>query len=263
MDETQQQTRGAVSADRQLTVLTYNLHLAEEDRLPLVLSMLRRGRPDLIALQEVADRGTAERLARGLGMHAVFGEANDGVSHLAWLSHLPVRRSRNQRLPALAKTLLELEVAWRGMPVRAFAIHLASRHDQSSPEDEIAAVLNVWRPLSGQPHLVVGDFNALRPGDPTGESPSGEVKRGDAVQGAARRAVGQLLEAGYQDCYRAAHPRAPGYTYPSHAPWLRLDFIFVGPGLALRVRECDVVSGGAAALASDHLPVRAEFSSAE
>jgi exonuclease III len=111
----------------------------------------------------------------------------------------------------------------------------------------------------GRPHLLEGDFNALRPGDPVGLPPPGEQKRGDAVDGAPRRAIGLLLEAGYVDTYRTLHPRDPGYTYPTRAPWLRLDFHFASPELAMRLRRCDVVSGEQAKQASDHFPLWSAF----
>ena len=72
------------------------------------------------------------------------------------------RRRENRRHPTLAKTLLECEVAWAGVPLRLFASHLASRHDLPATEDEIAVILRLLAPLLlEQPHLLVGDFNAL------------------------------------------------------------------------------------------------------
>ena len=109
------------------------------------------------------------------------------------------------------------------------------------------------------PHLLVGDLNALAPDDPVGEPPPGVEKRGEAVEGVPRLAIGPLLEAGYVDCYRALHPAEPGYTYLAATPWLRLDYAFASPALAARLVECDVVVGDPAGQASDHLPVRAEF----
>ena len=67
-----------------------------------------------------------------------------------------------------------------------------------------------------------------------------------------------LVEAGYMDCYRALRA-PPGYTYPSVSPWLRLDYMFAPSRLALRLAVCDVIEGGEARRASDHLPFWAEF----
>ena len=239
-------------------VLSYNIWMGGEGRLPAIAALIRRQQPDAVARLEATSRANAQTLACGLGMRLVFGEANNGI-HVAWLSRLPIRRWENHGLAALAKTLLEIEAVWEGAPLRLFATHLASRHDASLPEEEIPAILDVLRPLADQPHLLVGDLNALRPGDPVGTPPCGVAKWGDAAEGAPRHAIERVLDAGYEDCYRALHPRVPGYTYPSSAPWMRLDYVFASPQLTARLRACDIITGGEAERASDHYPILAEF----
>jgi exonuclease III len=71
--------------------------------------------------------------------------------------------------------------------------------------------------------------------------------------------IARLLKAGYVDCYRAVDAGAPGYTYSSATPWLRLDYLFASPALASRLVQCHVVCEGSTKQASDHLPVWAEF----
>jgi endonuclease/exonuclease/phosphatase family metal-dependent hydrolase len=241
-----------------LKILSYNIREGGNDRLPGIAAIIRKQQPDAVALLEATSRANALTLAQDLQMQLVFGEANNGI-HVAWLSRLPIQRERNHRLVALAKTLLEIEVAWAGAPLRLFATHLASRWDGRQPVDEVPAILDVLRPLAGQPHLLVGDLNALRPGDPVGTPPHGQVKRGDALPGVERRAIRLILDAGYVDCYRSLHRETPGYTYPSDAPWLRLDYILASPQMAARLWACDVVMGEEAEQASDHFPIWAEF----
>jgi endonuclease/exonuclease/phosphatase family metal-dependent hydrolase len=164
-----------------LNVLSYDIREGGNDRLPGIAAIIRKQQPDAVALLEATSRANVLTLAQDLRMQLVFGEANNGI-HVAWLSRLPIQRERNHRLVALAKTLLEIEVAWAGAPLRLFATHLASRWDGRQPVDEVPAILDVLRPLAGQPHLLVGDLNALRPGDPVGTPPHGQVKRGDALR---------------------------------------------------------------------------------
>ncbi len=239
------------------TVLSYNIQEGGEGRLPLIVGVIRKRRPDAVALLEANSRANAETLAHDLGMHLAYGEANSAYA-VAWLSRRPIQRVANHRLAILAKTLLEVEVSWEGSPLRLFATHLASRHDASRPEAEMQAILDALRRHAGQPLLFAGDLNALRPGDPVGAPPTGVEPRGDARPGAPRRAIGFLVDAGYTDCYRVRQ-EAPGYTYPSGAPWLRLDYIFASPRLAPRLGVCDVLAGETARRASDHLPVWATF----
>src|SRR5438876_10318196 len=120
-------------------VLTYNICEGGAGRLPAIASVIRphpgAAAPDAVALLEANDRAGAEVLARNLDMHIAFGEANSPF-HIAWLSRRPVLRWHNHRLPALAKTLLEIEVGWdgtegsegaEGAALHLFATHLASR----------------------------------------------------------------------------------------------------------------------------------------
>ena len=242
------------------TVMSYNIEEGGEGRLPLIADVIRERQPDAIALLEANSRPAAERLARDVGMRVAYGDANSAFA-VAWLSRLPIERVENHRFAALAKTLLEIEVAWEGDMVHLFATHLAARDDAQRPVDEVPVILGALRPLADRPHLLVGDFNALRPGDLVGAPPHGVEKRGDARPDAPRHAIRLIMDASYADCYRMLHPREPGYTYPSDAPWLRLDYIFASPQMAARLHDCEVVAGGQAPRASDHLPLRAEFRS--
>lgn len=243
-------------------ILSYNIQEGGGGRLDRIARVIADRQPDAVALQEACRRDRVEALARTLGMELVFGEAN-GDYHIAWLSRRPVRRVCNHRSPDLAKTLLEIEIEidWDGAPLRLFATHLASRHDLHPPATEIETVLRLLRPVAGPPHLLVGDFNALAPGDRFGTPPAGVVLRGDALPGAPRATIGALLAAGYIDCFRTAHPDDPGYTYPAERPWLRLDYLFASPSLAEHRIDAHVVAGEMAAQASDHLPVEAIIAS--
>jgi endonuclease/exonuclease/phosphatase family metal-dependent hydrolase len=242
-----------------LRILSYNIREGGGDRLDRLCEVMRQQDADAIALLEAASRRNAEWLAQALGMELVYGEANNQQGDIAWLSRLPISRARNQRHPALAKTLVEIEVLADDAPVTLFATHLASRWDAVIPEAEVPIILERLREAGDRLHALVGDFNALRPGDPVGEPPGAEIRRGDAVDGAPRRTIQQILGAGYVDCYRSRHPASPGYTYPSYHRWLRLDYIFASPALAPWLVTCDVVQDDPATTASDHLPVVAEF----
>jgi endonuclease/exonuclease/phosphatase family metal-dependent hydrolase len=241
-----------------LTVLVYNIWEGGNARLESIASVIRSSRADAVALIEATPESAAA-LADRLTMELAFGISNSIFDvHLAWLTREPSRDSRNHRLPALSKTLLETGLDG----IRLFATHLASRHEEGDHprEDEIRAILDVL-PLAESPCLLVGDLNALCPGDPIGTPPPGVEPRGDALPDAARTTLLPLVEAGYVDCFRRLHPEAPGFTYPAHAPWLRLDYAFASPALAGRLEGCDVIATEEARRASDHLPVIARFSS--
>jgi endonuclease/exonuclease/phosphatase family metal-dependent hydrolase len=239
-----------------LKVLSYNIWCGGEERLASIAQVIRTQQPDAIALEEANSRTNAESLAHDLGMHLAYGEANSEFA-VAWLSRLPIQHTRNHRSSRFAKTLLEIGISWEGTLLRLFATHLIhgrGEEDAYRRAQEVEAMLDLLQPLAEEPHLLVGDFNAIHPSDLIGELPTGET------QGyIARRPIQLLLDAGYADCYRKLNPETPGYTYPSLHPWLRLDSIFASPALAARLSACDNVTGAEAECASDHLPVWAEF----
>jgi exodeoxyribonuclease III len=187
-------------------------------------------------------------------MQLVYGEANSEWA-VAWLTRLPLLRSTNHRLPVLAKTLVEVEVDWNGDPLVLFATHLVHGRHEAAAEvrlEEARAIVEVVSQCEA-PHALVGDFNAVSPLDAIGVPPPEE-----ALEFVARKPVEEILATGYVDCYRRLHDE-PGSTYLSWHPWARIDFVFASHALASRLRECDVVTDGAAMRASDHFPVRAEF----
>ena len=241
-----------------LKVFNYNIREGGGMRLRGLAAIIRAQQPDVVALLEATSWPRAALLARLVGMRLTFGRANNPF-HVAWLSRLPLTRSANHRLPTLAKTLLEIEVLWDGAPLRLFATHLAAGQDTLHPAQEAPIILELLRPLGEQPHLLVGDFNALHPGDTVGPPPWGEEKMHEAIEDDPRQAIRAILADGYVDCYRALHRDTPGYTYPADTPWLRLDYIFASPSLAVRLVACDVVDGAQAANVSDHFPLWAEF----
>jgi len=243
-------------------VLSYNILKGGEDRLPLLLGVLRAQSPDVVAIQEANDSGNVEVLARELGMALVYGEANTKYS-VAWLSRLPILRAENHRRPVFRKTLLEIEVEWEGAALRLFAAHLKAKLAcEEHRVEEVAAMLDILAPVRGQPHLVVGDFNTIAPGDvytPGDAHPpevAERVRQGYAVP---RLAIAPLLAAGYADCYRALHPERMGYTFATRLPVSRIDYIFASPEMAPRLCACEVVTEGGATTASDHFPLWADF----
>jgi endonuclease/exonuclease/phosphatase family metal-dependent hydrolase len=247
-----------------LRVLTYNIWNGGEDRLPLLRDVIASQAPDLVALEEANDRAGAEWLAQALGTHLTYGEANSAFS-IAWLSRVPIVRAENHRHQVLRKTLLEIEVEWEGTPLRLFAAHLdATRAAEGEARrvDEMRVILDALRGCGETPHLLVGDFNTLGPdGVPPpldGLSEEGR-ERAQKIHTVPRLAIPLLLDAGYTDCFRAMQPNAPGYTFKAWEPVARLDFVFASPKLAGRLRGCDVVKGATTMLASDHLPIVADF----
>ena len=239
-----------------MKIAVYNIWNGGDGRLDAIAHVLRAAQPDAIALLEAGDPEAAIALGERLGMNMTFGEANSEFP-IAWLTRSAVIRSTNHRHPQLAKTLLEVELEHAGEPLGLFATHLTpgtSVTECEARDREIAVILSVLG-TTRRRHLLVGDFNAVHPGDRMGEPPPGMDAATQTPWLRLARPIQRVLDAGYLDAYRARHPNARGFTWRTGHLWLRLDFVFISPDLAGDLEDCHVVSVAAAAVASDHLPV--------
>jgi exodeoxyribonuclease-3 len=223
-------------------VLTWNIWNGGEGRVDAIERVLREQEADVVALQEANDREAVELLGLRLGMEVVYGEANSEFA-VAWLSRLPIERAENHKLPQLAKTLLEIEVPGYRL-YTTHLIHGRTREDETRRVDEVQSIAARLE----TPCLLVGDFNAVNPGDEVGLPPPEEQAPTDHV---ARRPIQLLLEFGFVDCYRALHDDR-GWTYESSHPWFRPDYIFA---VGFQARTCDVIRSDA----SDHFALVADF----
>ena len=228
-----------------MRVLTWNIWNGGEGRLDAIARVLRAQDADVVALQEANDRGAVEMLADRLEMGLVYGQANSEFA-VAWLSRLPVVRSANHRLPLLEKTLLEVELG----DALLFTTHLSAGRTQADEPRRIAEVEAILSCIDGRECVLVGDFTAVHPDDVIGEPPPEEE-----LEHVSRRPIELVLEAGFTDCFRTLNPDARGWTYLTHRPWARLDYIFASARWT--AGRCGVVVD--AGPASDHLPVIAEL----
>ena len=214
-----------------LKLISWNIQEGGSGRLDAIAALIRSHKRDCVALLEVDSLRNAEALASELRMALTYGEANC-PSAVAWLTAQQPVKAENHRLPQLAKTLLEIELDWNGAPLRLFATHLGSRWNIQQPVDEIVTILQALEQRGGDRHVLAGDLNALRPGDPVGTPPRGEARRGDASNGALRLTIGRILDPGYVDCFRHMHARRP--ASPTHGRHHGCDWTTSSPQLDWR-----------------------------
>jgi len=227
-----------------LRVVTYNVHkcrgLDRRTTAIRIAEVLREIDPDIAALQEVMDH-QAEIIARELALAFVMGENRKHQGYLygnAVLSRFPICASRNYDLSVPgyeSRGCLRADVAWHNSALlHVFNVHLGT----SFRERRVQACRLVAADLLsegnlGRPRLVLGDFNEWTCG-----------------------LVTQLLRSQMQSADIQKHLRR-SRTYPGVLPFLHLDHIYYDPQLKLdrltlwRTRK--------AIIASDHLPLAAEF----
>lgn len=229
-----------------LRVVTYNTHgCVGTDRarsIERIAEVLRACDADVIGLQEV-DVGRArsegidqaQAIAVRLGMSHVFGAAlDDGVGCYgnAVLSRLPLQHVRTVKLPT-----------WRAVSEPRCYVH-ARVALADGPLDVLVTHFGL-DPIErmGQARLVIEEIS---------RSSAATVLLGDLNCGRGSIAY-MRLSSRLRDAQHAVSSRTVCATYPSWRPILRLDHVFVGPGL--EVLAAEVARGSLVRTASDHLPV--------
>lgn len=258
---------------RVLTLNIWNRQGPWEQRIKLIRAGIAALDPDLVALQEVVDRGghsQAHDIAAGLGREVAFGVAHDygdGVGFgNAILSRWPIAASRVFPLPTgetdERRSLLFAEITSPHGPIPFFVTHLNWKfHHGIVRERQVVAIADLVKahaPVSGLPPVLAGDFNA--------EPEAAEIRFLKGLQSLEGKSTF------FADCFALAGA-GPGFTYDAtRNPFAaetneyprRIDYIFVrGPDQKVRGKPLSArvvmeeVHGGVAA--TDHYGVYAEM----
>lgn len=246
-----------------LRVVSYNLRFGGKGRERLLLEVLSSIRFDVAVLQEASHPESVRRLAHGLDIP--FWGAKRGES-LGFLSRVPLSESRWHAHPQVRRAFLEL--ALQDPPFQLMGIHLhprLSKWNERTRVKELGILTQVvHRRVDGSsPHLLLGDFNTVSPGEKVStRGMPAWIRSTIWISGGRIRtdAIRLLLDAGYVDAFRQARPHRPGRTFPTAAPRMRLDYVFSSPGFPGRLEDCRVVREPDAVLrASDHFPLLASY----
>ncbi len=176
-------TKEANNGSRALKVMSYNIHIANPPSkkagytdLPAIAQVIKREKPDLVALQEVdaytkrsgSDSHQAKDLARMAGMHYFFAKAMDrsgGEYGVAVLSRYPITESKAIRLPLpqsnlggenRAAALIVVEINKQKL------IFVGTHFDHKSDENrsyQANQLLSQIAEYQQYPLIVAGDFN--------------------------------------------------------------------------------------------------------
>ncbi len=279
-----------------LRVLVYNLYFGGRDRIDAIHAVLTDVDADVVALTEADDRGVVEALAERLSLHHIWARGS-GERHIATLSRFPIVEWNIYKTPPLTQAVLETKIELPhpptafaspdGDPPSPEAAKLASGETKAGRGGEAITIYNVhflpylllpfeirrWqavgkllrliRTRQPGPHLILGDLNAIGPGDRVLQRNNPlRMRHMMALQLnlVFRLAIPRLLRAGYVDCFRRLHPDEDGFTWMPGNPTTRYDYILADAALAPALRVCRVIDDiEATHTASDHFPVLAEF----
>ena len=235
-----------------LRVATYNIHkcrgLDQRVRPQRIAEVLDELDADIVALQEVVGRGGRSRqdqaryVSESLDYHPIFGEnrRHDGAAYgNLLLSRLPVLDSWNYDITTRGREprgVLRADVRLGdGQVLHLFNVHLGTAFRERQKQAHYLVSERILRngELAGA-RIALGDFNEWIPGD-----------------------ASRLLSAHF-GVRSLGSPAARRRTYPCVLPLLRLDHIYFDH--SLRLHRLERHRSRKALIASDHLPVVAEFS---
>ncbi len=248
-----------------LRILTYNIYLGGSQRLEPIYTVLAQTQADVIALTEADDPHLVAALAERLSMDYVWARGS-GRRHIATLSRYPIADWQIYNTPPLTQAALKTRLDIPDMPITVYNLHLLPylllpfevRRWQA-----IGQLLNIIQAQPPGPHLIIGDLNAIAPGDKVLQHKNPRRMRWlMMLQGRLifRLAIARLLKADYTDCFRQCRPNDDGFTWYPANPTTRYDYIFADSFLSTKLRKCTVLNNiEALADASDHMPVIAEF----
>ncbi|HZC16535.1 MAG TPA: endonuclease/exonuclease/phosphatase family protein [Caulobacteraceae bacterium] len=237
-------------------ILTYNVHgcIGTDRRLEVgrIVDVIAAIEPDIVALQEL-DVGRARsggvdqahEIARGLDMACHFNAALQVEEERygdAILTSLPERLVKAGPLPGLnGRVQVEPRGAlWVAVEIEGIEVQIVTSHLGLVPREQRRQAATLagpdWLdcPDCTAPAILLGDFNAT-----------------------AASIVYRTLAARMRDARRLAPRGAPTSTFPSVFPVLRIDHVFVTPGI--RVISIDAPFNALTRATSDHLPLVMEF----
>jgi exodeoxyribonuclease-3 len=251
-----------------MRLLTYNILEGGKEREAEILEVIQAVAPDVVVVQEALEVARFQRIAAALKMTPRLADNRRRLSlRVGLLSQLPVLGFRTLHLwpvwPSCFQAAVQLA---NGRSLTVFGLHLAPYYPwffEWWRTYQVRTLLRYIRQMAPGQHLLAGDFNTIAQGDQASlvEAPLWvKAQTWFQLGHIPRWALKPLLGAGYVDCFRKLHPEEDGFTLPSAHPQVRLDYVFTTSPLVEALRECRVVtSPGEVALASDHLPVLAEF----
>jgi endonuclease/exonuclease/phosphatase family metal-dependent hydrolase len=234
-----------ITAPRELTVMTYNIHHANPPPKPgfidvdAIAAAINKQRPDIVALQEVdvntgrSKLNEAALLAEKTKMNFYFAKAIDydgGAYGVAILSKYSLSNGTTHRLPTREGTngeprvLATASITVNGQNIVIACTHLDAQRSDTNRVLQINAIMEILQ-KEPNPVILAGDLN----------STAGSTVINTLDQ--------HFLRSCLQNCT---------FTIPAEAPVKQIDFIAIKPADAFSIKAHQVIDEK---YASDHLPV--------
>lgn len=237
--------------------MSYNIRFGGVGKEGELATVIKEIGPDVVLFQEATHPEVIAHIADFAG-YPYYGSRRSQST--GFMSRLPVA-SHAWHLPRGARhPFLELVLAESDM--RLFALHLSawfSKWSERRRHMEIRALLEGIKEHQHGFHMLLGDFNALAPGEILDVAHFPQWIRAMvwlSGRDIARDTIQTMLDAKYADVWRRLNDNDPGYTFPTWNPHVRLDYAFVPMAHAERVKSFEIVkSPPVVKTASDHYPI--------
>ncbi|MCB8946190.1 MAG: endonuclease/exonuclease/phosphatase family protein, partial [Ardenticatenaceae bacterium] len=149
-------------------VVTYNLEFGGRDRVEAIHTVLTHSQADIIALTEADDPNVVAELASRLDFHYIWAQGS-GNRHIATLSRYPIQSWHIYNKPPLTQAVLETLIELPSQPITLYNAHFLPFLLLPFEIRRWQAVGKLLQIIAEQPqphpHLIVGDLNAIGPGD--------------------------------------------------------------------------------------------------
>jgi endonuclease/exonuclease/phosphatase family metal-dependent hydrolase len=155
-------------------ILSYNILVGGKRRVDQLTKIISSAQPDIIGLVEANNPRIVEEIAQRLGMqYRMSGSFTQAYNwQNALLSRLPIIETHlHNHSDILTKPLLEACLQEEdGRKITVFIAHLKaafyrSRGGDGQRQHEVQEILRIMSSKRGTPHLLMGDLNAIAPGD--------------------------------------------------------------------------------------------------
>lgn len=158
-----------------IRILSYNILLGATRRLEPLSSIIASTHSDIIGLVEATDAHVVEELAKRLHMHFCFTGRGQRPRdwQVAVLSRYPILDAHVHTYPDILvrNHILEASIAVPTIgPLTVFVAHLTADFFHGNEGNrirrlEMEKILCLMKAKRGTPHLLMGDFNTIAPGD--------------------------------------------------------------------------------------------------
>ncbi|MFO7820932.1 MAG: endonuclease/exonuclease/phosphatase family protein [Lentisphaeria bacterium] len=239
-----------------LRVVTYNIHSCigmDGKVMPeRIAAVLRRLRPDVVALQEV-DSGRRRsfnhdqlgRISKEMGMYHIYFpllKGEDGEYGIAVLSRYPFEtlRLKAYDIPAERQSREERGIVWLRVNMPEGSFHFMNTHfgllkwEKLEQASQLTGADFLGSIPPEEPVVLCGDFNSLPGSEPY-----------------------EVITKRLHDIQRIFQPHKPLPTFFGRRPMFRIDHIFVSDGIT--VNRIKIPHSSLARTASDHLPLGADI----